>query len=416
MTSRLVPVAGGVAHDAMSPDRRGLSIRFWTSTLVVLLLLWASSAPSVLYPLWGAEFGFSALTQTTVYSCYPFALIVVLLVGGGISDRIGRRRTMLFGVGTIAAGIVLLAFAPDLWALILGRVLQGLGTGLALGASNASMIENEPDGDTVRASAMISVASAVGLLSGPIVTGTLVEYVAWPLHLPLVLLLVLLLATLGLLVAVRDAGGPSAPTTHDRWRPQAISVPREILVVYAISSLAVTASYAAGALVLSLGAQMARELVGTSHALVIGGLLALNPIGIGTVALAGRRLRPDSAMLIGGLLAAIGLTGLILTAATGLLWTFFASLAIGGFGQGLLVLGGLALINIHAPGNRRGQTLSAVYLAAYIGQGTTAVVVGLLASRLDLHRAVEVFSPVMIVACLLSAGLAVRERQRSRTA
>jgi MFS family permease len=386
--------------------------------LVVLLLLWASSAPSVLYPLWAARFEFSSLVQTAVYSCYPFALIVVLLVGGGISDRIGRRRTMLFGMATIAAGVVLLAFAPGLWALVLGRVLQGLGTGLALGASNASMIENEPDGDTVRASAMISVASAVGLLSGPIVTGSLVEYAPWPLHLPLSLLLVLLAGSLALLVAVRDAGGPSASpaVAQDRWRPQTISVPRDLLPVYAVAALAVTASYAAGALILSLGAQMARELVETSQALVIGALLALNPIGIGTVALFGRRLRSDTAMLVGGILASIGLAGLILTAATGSLWSFFGALGLGGFGQGLLVLGGLALINIHAPGHRRGQTLSAVYLAAYVGQGLTAVVVGLLATRLDLHRAVEIFAPVMIAACLLSAVLAVRDLRRSRPA
>ncbi len=391
-------------------DRAGLALRYWTATVIVLLLLWASSAPSVLYPLWAVEWRFSPLVQTSVYSCYPVALIVVLLVGGGISDRIGRRKAMLAGMAVIAVACLLLTAAQGLGWLYAGRILQGLGTGLAIGASNAAIIESEPGGNTARAASTITVASAFGMILGPILTGTLVQFAPFPLHLGLAVLFVLLLGSLVLLVAVRDAGGSTVPARQtDRWRPQAIRVPRELWPKFAVSALAVTASYASGALALSLGAQMARDLVQTSNALVIGLLLAVTPLGILGIALGIRRVRPIEAMLVGGLVTTAGLSCLLLTAATGQLWLFIVAMALNGLGQGLLILGGLGLATSYAPAGQRGQTLSAVYLVAYLGQAVTAVAVGLLATRLDLNRALDLFAPLMILACLTSSVLALRE-------
>lgn len=382
--------------------------------MIVLLLLWASSAPSVLYPLWAAEWRFSPLVQTSVYSCYPVALIVVLLVGGGISDRIGRRKAMLAGMAVIAVACLLLTAAQGLGWLYVGRILQGLGTGLAIGASNAAIIESEPDGNTARAASTITVASASGLILGPILTGTLVQFAPFPLHLGLAVLFVLLLGSLVLLVAVRDAGGSTFPVRPpDRWRPQAIRVPRELWPMFAVSALAVTASYASGALALSLGAQMARELIETTNALVIGLLLAVTPLGILGVALRVRRVRPVGAMLVGGLVTTAGLSCLLLTGETGQLWLFIIAMALNGLGQGLLILGGLGLVTSYAPAGQRGQTLSAVYLVAYLGQAVTAVAVGLLATQLDLNRALDLFAPLMILACLTSSALALRETRRS---
>ncbi len=395
-------------------DRGGLARRYWSSTVIVVLLLWASSAPSVLYPLWAAEWGFSPLVQTSVYSCYPVALIVVLLVGGGISDRIGRRKAMLAGMAVIALACLFLVAAQGLGWLYAGRILQGLGTGLALGASNAAIIESEPGGNTARAASTITVAAATGLFVGPILTGTLVQFAPFPLHLGLGVLLALILGSLVLLVAVRDAGGPTVTVRPPaRWRPQAIRVPRELWPKFAVSALAATASYASGALALSLGAQMARDLVQTSNALVIGLLLAMTPLGILGVALGVRRIRPVAAMLVGGLVTTAGLSCLLLTAATGQLWLFMVALGLSGLGQGLLILGGLGLATSYAPVAHRGQTLSAVYLVAYLGQAVTAVAVGLLATSLDLDRALDLFAPLMILACLTSSALALREIRRS---
>ena len=396
-------------------DRAGRARSYRVSTFVVLLLLWASSAPSVLYPLWGAEWGFSSLTQTSVYSCYPVALIVVLLFGGGISDRIGRRQVMLIGLSVIALACLCLVVATGLGWLYAARTLQGFGTGLALGASNAAIVESEPTGNTARASATITLASAAGLIVGPILTGTLAEYASFPLHLGLTVLLALLLTAIALLVGLRDAGEPPRRIVHaERWRPRTITVPRRLWPVLGVAALAVTASYAASALALSLGAQMARELVQTSNALAIGLLLAVTPVGMVVVALGLRRPRPAGAMLAGGLVTTAGIGCLLLTAVTGQLGLFVAALALNGLGQGLLTLGGLGLATANAPAEHLGQTLSAVYLVAYLGQAVTAISVGLLAVRLDLHQALYLFAPLMIVGCLASSALGWREMRQWR--
>lgn len=398
-------------------DRSGMALRYWSATIVILLLLWASSAPSVLYPLWAGKWDLSPLTVTSIYSGYPVALIAVLLVGGGISDLIGRRRTMLIGMAVIAVACLLMAFAPAPSWLYVARSLQGLGTGLALGASNAAVVESILAGNVARAAATITVASAGGLILGPIVTGALVTYGPVPLHLALLVLTALILGAIALLIAARNAGvrpgDAASPTPATRWRPRAITVPRALLPVFGVAALAVTASYASGALALSLGAQMARDLVETRNALVIGLILAATPVGIGGVALAVRRPPAAVAMLLGGLLSGLGITLLLVTAVTGQLWLFVVSLGIGGIGQGLLNLGGLGLATTHAPAAQRGQTLSAVYLVAYLGQAFTAITVGLLATWLDLHRALDLFAPLMILAGLTSSALALRELRRN---
>src|SRR3954465_11270241 len=83
--------------------RRGT---FWSAGVVLALGLWASGAPSVLYPIYAAEWQLSSGGITTIFGTYPVALLITLLVFGGISDVIGRHRTMLIGVTLIGIAAV----------------------------------------------------------------------------------------------------------------------------------------------------------------------------------------------------------------------------------------------------------------------------------------------------------------------
>jgi MFS family permease len=85
------------------------STAFWAYATILGTLLFASSVPSPLYPVYQAEWGFSSITLTSVFAVYAIALLAALLVVGSISDQIGRRPTLL---AALAAEIVaMLAFA-----------------------------------------------------------------------------------------------------------------------------------------------------------------------------------------------------------------------------------------------------------------------------------------------------------------
>src|SRR5689334_16207061 len=58
------------------------------------------------------------------------ASIVGMVVSGGQSDRLGPRRPLWTGVVCFAAGLLIAGLAPNMWTLVLGRLVQGYGGGL----------------------------------------------------------------------------------------------------------------------------------------------------------------------------------------------------------------------------------------------------------------------------------------------
>jgi len=67
------------------------AVAFWVVAAMAAMVPAASSAPSPLYPVYQAEFGFSALTLTVIFAVYVLALMASLLTVGRLSDYLGRR-------------------------------------------------------------------------------------------------------------------------------------------------------------------------------------------------------------------------------------------------------------------------------------------------------------------------------------
>ncbi|MCU1558228.1 MAG: hypothetical protein JWN09_2223 [Microbacteriaceae bacterium] len=377
---------------------------FWTAAGVVAIALWASGAPSMVYPVYVAEWRLPAIVITSIFAVYPISLVVILIVFGSISDYVGRRATLLAGLAAMAIGILLFALAPNVGWLFAGRVFQGIGVGLAMSPASAAMVEFNPGGSSARASSINTAATALGLALATIVGGALVQYAPLPSHLAYWVLFVL---TLGIFTMVMFMPRRVVGTTAEgRWRPRGIRVPRGLGSVFATSALAITAGFSMGALLLSLGSQIAKDLINTENAFVAGCVIALSAITIGIVAILARGLQPRTSILLGGIATALGMGLIVLSAATGSLPVFLVASIVSGTGYGLLFLGGLGLTNRHAPAHHRAQTLSAVYLVAYLSQGLVAVAVGLSATSIGLAPAVDIWAPIIAGICILAALLA----------
>src|SRR5215468_2733450 len=87
---------GGLPRSAARPAGR-LSERAAFNLLVsiILFFLAGSSAPTPLYALYQAAWGFSPVTITVVFGVYALAVLAALLVFGGLSDHVGRRPVLL---------------------------------------------------------------------------------------------------------------------------------------------------------------------------------------------------------------------------------------------------------------------------------------------------------------------------------
>jgi hypothetical protein len=77
-----------------------------------------------------------------------------------------------------------------------------------------------------------------------------------------------------------------------------------------------------------------------------------------------------------------------------------------GFSSGLLFLGGFGLVNQNAPAHHRAGTIAVVYLVAYVGQGITAVGLGLLATSLGLRSGMDIVIPLLIALSVVTSIVA----------
>jgi MFS family permease len=380
--------------------RRGT---FWSAASVLALCLWSSGAPSVLYPSYAAEWQLPDVVVTSVFGTYPVALLIVLLFFGGISDVIGRRRTMLIGVALIAVSAAVFALAPNVGWLFVGRVLQGVGTGFALGAASASLVEHNVSPNPRFPSVLTTASTATGLTLVLIISGVLAQLAPLPLVLSFAVLFVLAALALVFLALTPD------DRTADRavrWRPQPLRLPAGMLRKFIVSTLSVSVAYSVGAIFLSLGASMASQLTGTSNLIVIGATLAVSSLCIGITALLIQKLHAHLAIVIGAVVSILGLGLMAATAASGSLPLLLAWCVVGGVGYSLAFTGGLTLLNRTAPPEHRGATLSLLYLFAYLLQAATAIGAGAFATALGLGVAVGISAPIVGVLCLAAIVLA----------
>jgi len=93
---------------------------------------------------------------------------------GSLSDRFGRRPVILISVAGLALDYVLMALAPNLWWLALGRILAGV-TSSSFTSTFAYMADITPPEDRARGYGLIGAAFSAGFVAGPLLGGVLGE-------------------------------------------------------------------------------------------------------------------------------------------------------------------------------------------------------------------------------------------------
>lgn len=386
--------------------RRGA---FWAAASVLALALWSSGAPSVLYPLYAEKWDLTPVVVTSVFATYQLALIVVLPLFGNLSDLFGRRRIMIAGVALIGVSALVFAFAPDVGFLFVGRVLQGAGAGLAMGAATASLIENNTTRSARFASTTATVATAAGLTLALLISGLFAEYLPLPLLWSYIVLLALSAASIAALLAAPD----DRPTQAGRWRPQAPFVPTGIRIGFAIATLSVSLAYCVGAIFLSLGAHMIDQFTHTDNTALVGLLLAASSAFIGITGLFLAPFPARSLIWAGTVLTVVSLALMAAASAFQSVPLFLAWCVVGGIAYALAFTGGLGLINRLAPAHHRGSTLSFLYLISYALQAATAIGVGAVATTMSLRTAVGAAAIAIAALSVAVAVLLIVGRGRS---
>jgi EmrB/QacA subfamily drug resistance transporter len=114
-----------------------------------------------------------------VVESYMLLLAALILVGGSLGDRYGRRRVFSFGVAIFAAASLWCGLAPDVNHLIIARAAQGVGAALLVPGSLALISATFSKGQRGRAIGTWSGFTSIAAGIGPVLGGWLVESVSW---------------------------------------------------------------------------------------------------------------------------------------------------------------------------------------------------------------------------------------------
>jgi EmrB/QacA subfamily drug resistance transporter len=126
------------------------------------------------------DLGFGDGRRQWVITAYTLTFAGLLLIGGRIADRLGRRTALLGGLGGFAAASALAGVAPTFEILIAGRALQGACAALLAPTALSSIAVMFTDQrERGRAFAVYGAVASSGAIVGLVVGGALTELVSW---------------------------------------------------------------------------------------------------------------------------------------------------------------------------------------------------------------------------------------------
>jgi len=114
-----------------------------------------------------------------VIEAYALFLSALVLVGGSLADRFGRRRVFAIGVAIFAASSAACAFAPGVRWLVAARAVQGVGAALLVPSSLAILGAAFSPRERGRAVGTWSSLTAIAGVVGPVAGGWLVQVASW---------------------------------------------------------------------------------------------------------------------------------------------------------------------------------------------------------------------------------------------
>lgn len=190
----------------------------------------------VAMPSLGSELGFSANHLQWIVSAYSLAFGGFLLIGGRLSDLMGRRRMFMIAMGLFGLGSLLGGLSESQLLLILARGLQGIGGAVLSPATLSLIMSNFEEGpERNRAMGVWASMGGVGLSLGLLLGGILTSYVGWEatfyVNVPIALFAILLAP-----IVLKESKAASHTKSIDVWGAVSVTAGLLLIVYYLIQS------------------------------------------------------------------------------------------------------------------------------------------------------------------------------------
>jgi len=348
------------------PSRRG-----FISVLAVLLSTgWAANHFASLIPVLRVDEGLSHTVLDGVFGIYALGLLPGLLTGGALSDRVGRAVVVLPGALIASLGTLILLLWHDAPGLMVGRLVVGIGAGLAIGAGTAWAADLRGKSGTV----MAGVVLTSGFALGPLFSGLLAQFAAFPLATPFVVSAVL---SVGSVAAAAVWSRTPAPTkaamfTQIPDRAERSGTGVKVALLWALP-LAPWVFASATVSFVTMTARLGDRYSGP----LLPGFAAALTLGAGILVQTAARHRNwgPQAGTTGAALAALGYCLVAVGGAHPALGLFIVCALVLGTAYGLCLREGLLDLESLAPPASRGALTGIFYVGTYLGFGLPVLLV-----------------------------------------
>ncbi len=385
----------------MSSTREDLRVGVWAAVAVSFafaVTMLGTTLPTPLYPALAAKYDFGELLTTVLFAVYPLGVTAALLILGRWSDQLGRKPMLEVGLLFSACSAVVFILGGSLGWLFVARLLSGFSAGIFTGTATATIVDFLGDQARSGADLVAAAANMGGLGLGPLIAGTLAAWASYPLTLPFVVQLLLVVAAAGCVWAVPEPVQRESPF---RLQVQRIRIPREIRAVFVRAAIAGFAGFAVLGVFAAVSPAFLGEVLNESSPAVTGVVVASVFAASVVGQFASARLETSRALIVGcvGLIIGMAMVGASLP--VGSLALLMVGGLVAGLGQGMSFRAGLGSVTSASPAEQRAEIASAFFVALYVGIAIPVVGVGAAATAFGLVTAGVLFA--MLVGLL--AGL-----------
>jgi MFS family permease len=387
---------------------------FWLLAFVFAVTMLGTTLPTPLYVIYQARWHFAPSIVTLIFAVYAAGVLAALLLAGRSSDQAGRKPVLAVALGASALSTVVFILAPDVGVLLAGRIVSGLSAGLMTGTATAALTELVPASAGRRASLVATAANMGGLGLGALVAGLFAQYAPHPTTLVFAVYLAVLAAAGVCLLFVPET---VSPRRRPALRLAGISLPEQGRGEFIAAGVAAFSAFSLLGLFSALAPTFLGSIMHEQNHAVQGGAVFLI-FGVGTLTqLVVSRFSSRRVVLAGLGLFLAGLGLIVAALAQAGVALFLAGTVVAGVAVGAVFMGSLATANRLAPPGRRGQAISAFFVACYCGLVIPVVGVGVASQFIGDFRSVLALSVLLAVLCVFAlASIARASTARASTA
>ncbi|ASW88562.1 MFS transporter [Mycobacterium marseillense] len=387
----------------VDPGRQAANTRALFVSVLALLLAtgWVANHFVALMPVISDREHLSTATLDGIFGIYALGLLPGLLIGGRTSDALGRRPVALAGAAADVAGTVVMLLSQHTDALLVGRLVVGLGVGLAVSSGTAWASDLRGPAGAATAGAVLTAGFAIGPFAGGGFawagqSGVRVSFA--------VAVAIVVLASVAVTVAAgpgTDVAGPAPAPDTGPAVPAAQGVSRALSWAIPLAPW-VYASATLGFVTIPtrIHTALAAPIAAGTATLIVNGVS-----GVVQVLARTRRWGPQTGTA-GAALAAVGYAVAAIAPPTLTPVVGLPLLLILGCASGLCLREGLIDLEAAAPQHLRGALTGVFYVVTYIG-----FALPLLLATLESAVSVAILSAMAALALATAVGRAVRLRR-----